>query len=624
MNRCILAIAVASLLPHASLSYAQEASSDETMVVTANRFEQSAGQVTATVDIVTKEQIDNLQIKSLQEALSLLPGVQIAQNGGRGQSSSVFIRGTASNQAIVLYNGVRIGSATTGSANFSAIPLSGVERIELVKGARAAVYGADAIGGVINIITSSGADADSGNVQIGAGTDNYRQGAASVSSKVGESSWINMSVNTEASDGFDVVGTGPAQPDDDGYSRQDLTFEVGTNFSPEWSAKVMGFYHKGTAEYESYEDYSTKKLSPDEQESTLFNYAAVVAYKGEKYRTTLSVSSNRDDSNNKGGELPGSHLITERQALNWLNSYQASQSLSFHAGLDLTKDSVADSKIWSSNTYKKYDGTSRKNNAAFASAFFEYSGLQLEASVRHDDNEVYGGKSTWQLGAGYLLNENWRVVASGGTAFRAPTYNDLFWPGYGNKDLKPEESLNIEAGVEFFSDLADVRIVGYSNKITNLVSYQSKGEALKNSDATIRGIEVSSQFNTGVVSHSVSLDFLDHNNKVNVASFPQPDDIQDRELARRANFAAKWLVSYEYNDWRGDLSYQYQGKRYDDAKNTIELDPYSLVNFTLAYQLTEQWKLRAKVENLFNEQYQTADKYETQDRAYYLNASYQF
>ncbi|MEZ8775406.1 TonB-dependent receptor domain-containing protein [Vibrio sp. 10N.247.310.17] len=624
MNKSLLAVAIASLLSPISNLHAQEASADETMVVTANRFEQSVGQVTATVDIVTKEQIDNLQIKSLTEALALLPGVQVTQNGGRGQNSSVFVRGTSSNQSIVLYNGVRIGSATTGSANFSAIPLSGVERIELVKGARAAVYGADAIGGVINIITSSGADVDSGTVQVGAGTDNYRQGVAGVSSKVGQNSWINMSVNTEASDGFDVVGTGLAQPDEDGYSRQDLTLEVGTNFSPEWSAKVMGFYHKGVTEYESYKDFSTGKLSADEQESILFNYAALVAYNGEKYRSSLSVSTNRDDSNNKGGQVPGSHLITDRHALNWLNSYQLSEIFVLNAGVDLTKDTVADSKIWSSNSYQKYDGTSRKNNAVFASAFYDNSGLQIEASVRHDDNEVYGGKSTWQLGTGYLVNQNWRLIASGGTAFRAPTYNDLFWPGYGKSDLKPEESLSFEAGFEFFSDVSDIRVVGYSNKITNLVSYQSKGEALKNSDATIRGIEVSSQFETGVISHSVSLDFLDHNNKINVAGYGQPEDIQDKELSRRANFAAKWLVSYEHNDWRGDLSYQYQGKRYDDAKNTVELEPYSLVNFTLAYQLTEQWKLRAKVENLFNTQYQTVDKYETQDQAYYLNASYQF
>ncbi|KGY06824.1 TonB-dependent receptor domain-containing protein [Vibrio sinaloensis] len=618
MNRSILAMAMASLLP-STYSLAQDVSVDETMVITANRFEQSVGQVTATVDIVTKEQIDNLQIKSLTEALALLPGVQISQNGGRGQSSSIFIRGTASNQTIVLYNGVRIGSATTGSANFSAIPLSGVERIELVKGARAAVYGADAIGGVINIITSSGAVQDSGTLQIGVGTDEYRQGAAGVSSKVGENSWINMFVNTETSEGFDVEGTGPAQPDKDGYSRQDLTFEVGTHLSPEWSAKFMGFYHTGQSDYEAY-----NTTAPDEQESKLFNYAASLSYIGERYSSSLSLSTNSDDSNNTGGKDPGSHLVTDRQALNWINTYQVSNSVALHAGVDLTKDSVSDSKIWSRNSYKKYDGTSRKNNAVFASVFYENTDLQLEASIRHDDNEVYGGNSTWQLGAGYFVNQHWRLIASGGTAFRAPTYNELFWPEFGKSDLKPEESLSFEAGVEFFSTLADVRLVGYSNKITNLVSYQSKGEELKNSDATIRGIELSSQFETGVISHSVSLDFVDHNNKVNVAGFRQPEDIQDKELSRRANFAAKWLLSYEYNDWRGDLSYQYQGRRYDDAKNTIELDPYSLVNFTLAYQLTEQWKLRTKVENLFNAQYQTADQYETQDRAYYLSASYQF
>ncbi len=626
MNKTILATAVASLMTHIPTSFAQEAAdttpksqAQETMVVTANRFEQSAGKMTATLDYVTKDQLENLQIKSLSEALALLPGVQVAQNGGRGQSSSVYIRGSASNHVVVLYNGVRIGSATTGSANFTAIPLAGVERIELVKGARAAVYGADAIGGVINIITSSGASENTAIIKAGLGSDKYRQAGAGYSGKLGDKSWLNLSVNTEAAEGFDVGGTGPSQPDNDGYSRKDVNFEVGTLISDSWSANFMGFYHHSNSDYESYDG-----KAPDEQESELYNYAGSITYDIGRFSSVLSLSTNKDSSDNFGGTTNGSHLVTKRHAASIVNIYRINAQWVMNAGLDFTQDSVADSNIYSSGKYQKYGKTGRSNQAIFVSSLWDFDSTELEASIRQDGNSAYGQNTTWQLGAGYQLNQNVRFIASGGTAFQAPTYNNLYWPGYGNEDLQPEESLNFEAGAEVYTELADFRVVGYSNTITNLINYQSKGEELKNSDAHIKGIELSSTFDTGNLSHTVSMDFLDHNNKVNVAGWGKPEDIQTKKLNRRADFVAKWFVSYEYNDIRTDLSYQYQGKRFDDTKNTTELAPYSLVNWSLSYQVDPNWVVRAKVDNLFNEQYETAYKYNTQDRTYYLNTAYQF
>ncbi|NOI22650.1 TonB-dependent receptor domain-containing protein [Vibrio mediterranei] len=636
MNKSFLAIAVAaSLSSYASFSLAEATNpseqsklANETMVVTANRVEQSLSDSIASTSVITKQQIDNLQVKTLTEALALLPGVQVYSNGGRGQQSSVFIRGNSAKHTIVLYNGVRLGSATSGTANFTAVPIAGVERIELVRGARASVYGADAIGGVINIITTSNVQGQSGEVSLGAGTDNYRQGKGSVASQIGDNAWLKMGINSETSDGFDVVGDGPfpvpSQPDDDGYRRQDITFELGAHFASNFTGRIVGFNHSSLNQYDSSSDWSTGKMMPDEQEAKLYSYAGILEYRRNEYSSNLTISTNRDDSNQKGGELPGSHLITDRHQANWLNTYKLNESLLLQGGLDFTQDSVANSNIWnsSSSSYLKYGGSKRDNKAVYLGAILDGALLQLEGSLRYDDNSVYGGKATWQLGAGYRLSDNFRLIASSGTGFQAPTYNDLYWPDpvyKGNPDLKPEESLNIEGGIEGHFTYADFRLVAFSNKIDNLISYQSKGEELKNSDATIKGIELSSNFETGYFTHSVSLDFLDHNNKVSING-----DVVDRKLARRADFVGKYLLSYMYQAWRADVSYQYQGERYDDAYNNTKLDPYSLLDLVVSYSVTDNWLLRGKVVNALDEEYETSAGYRTQRRAFFFDTTYKF
>ncbi|MEZ8742976.1 TonB-dependent receptor domain-containing protein [Photobacterium swingsii] len=625
MKKTLLAVALAPLFIQ-SQAFATETSTDDVMVVTANRFEQPLSTVIASTDVVTKAQIESRQLKTLTDVLKWLPGVQVTNNGGLGQSSSVSIRGSSSKHVVVLYNGVRLGSATTGSANFSAIPLVGVEKVELVRGPRAAVYGADAIGGVINIVTTSHIEGDQGVISAGIGSDEYLQGQASVASQLGENSWLKVGVNSESAEGFDVSGEGfnPDQPDDDGFRRQDLSLELGSQFTPTLRGRVLGFYHTSLNEYEYY--ISNGQKSPDEQESKLFNVSGQLEYSRDKLGSALTISKNQDSSDNKGGEFPGSKIVTDRYVINWLNSYQLTESVLIQGGIDYQNDSVADSNLWNSSKgkFESYDGTSRYNRAAFLSSFVNLGDAQFEASIRYDDNEAFGSYTTWQLGAGYGVTDNIRVIASAGTGFQAPTFNDLYWPGYGNKELKPEESFNYEAGVEAYYSFADFRVVGYSNKIDNLITYQGKDKELESSSADIKGIEISANFDTGPFSHMVSLDLLDHDNKVNVAGFGKPTDIQSKKLARKANEVAKWLVSYTYDEWQADLSYMYQGKRYDDSKNTIELEPYSLVDVSASYAINTRWVVRGKVANLLDKEYQTANTYNTQRRAFYLTTTYQF
>lgn len=627
MNRSILAVAVASLLPYASYTQAQEVSADETMVVTANRLEQPKSSVIASTDVITKDQIVQLQLKTITEALKWLPGVQVTNNGGQGQSSDVYIRGNSSSHIIVLLNGVRIGSSTLGSANFSAIPLTGVEKIELVRGARAAIYGADAIGGVINIVTDvDNTGENSAQANVGFGSDRYKQANAGGYTRIGDSGWFKVGVNAEGADGFDATDETytPSQPDKDGFERYDLSLEIGSKFNTNWQGRLSGFYHDSSSEYESYE--SNGKLSPDEQKAELYNIAAQLEFEQNQLHSSFTIAKNRDQSVQVNGEFPGSTIVTDRFVSNWLAAYSFDDDFKVLGGLEYLKDSVTDSDIYNTTLgqYQKYDGEERKNLAAYLSLIAQLNELSLETSLRHDDNDVYGDYTTWQFGAAYNVSQSFRLISSAGTAFKTPTYNDLYWPDYGNPDLKPEESFGYEAGFEVYSDYVDVRIVGYRSEIDNLISYQGKGVDLESSNATIKGVEISASFDTGAFSHSVSVDLLDSDNPVDVASWGQPAQIESKKLNRRAEEVYKWLVSYAYDDFQADLAYMYQGARFDDTKNLTKLDSYSLVDISLSYDVTEQLKMQAKVSNLLDEDYETVATYNTQDRAYYLNAHYQF
>ncbi len=628
----LIAATTVSLTLAMSFSFAQLNSTFETIVVTANRFEQPLSSTVATTEIITAEQIERFQLKNLSDALKQLPGVQVINQGGLGQSSSVYIRGSDSKHLIVLINGVRIGGATTGMVNYSAIPLIGVEQIEVIKGSRAAVYGADAIGGVINIITSTTRnDKTTGQISIAAGSDKYIQATGGVLTPVGEKSWLKLALNSESAEGFNATNEDYAlqQPDNDGFERNDILIELGTELNHNWLALFNGFYRNSVSDYDGYIDYDSSfnsYLSPTEELGDLYSIAGQLEYQTEQYHSSWSVAVNQDKTKQAKGQIPGSEIIIDRVAINWLNSYYINDFMTFNVGLEYSKDSVKDSKLWNSYTwqYQQYDGSYRENYAAFITSVVELDKLVFEASLRNDDNSVYGNYTTWQLGASYTLNHQFRLFSSAGTAFQAPTYNELYWPGYGNPDLVPEESLNYEVGIEAYFDVAEFRITGFSNTIDNLKNYQGSNVELANSDVTIQGMELGVYFDTGAITHSVFLDLLDTKNKVNVAPYGSPINIQEMELARRANQALRWLTSYSYSDWQFDLVYFYQGDRYDDSRNTQKLDSYSLVDLSMAYQMNEQWKARLKVNNVFDADYQTAYSYNTQRRAFYLSTTYQF
>ncbi len=609
MNKSLLAVAVASLCSYTSFSYAQEATADETVVVTANRFETKVNETIAPVEVVTREEIDAIQAQSLTDILRRLPSVQVVNQGGTGQSSELYIRGRASKNVLVMINGVRIGSATSGAANLSAIPLNGVERIEVLRGPRAAVYGSDAVSGVINIITTKNT-AGKNSVKAGVGSDGAYEVGASLSTVSDSGNWLNLSATQQAADGYDVKPSSISGPnaDDDGYESQYLLVDAGTEVSPALTLKTNAYYQKQHAEFDS-----SSASYGDQTDSDLYSLSVVGQYQKDSWKSHLTLSANQDDAETHGRSSTPSTYATNRYVASWDNQYAVSDTLSFVGGTEWYRDKV-------NVTSADYTKTKRDNTAIYVGSYLNKGDFSAESNFRFDDNSAYGSFWTYQFGLGYQLTQSVKAVGLYGTSFKAPSFNSLYYPlectswgcFEGNPNLVPEETESSEIALEGTQELFSWRVAGHYSEVEKMISYT--GTTYVNVDqAEIKGVEVSGQFDTGPLVHSVSYDYLD-----------TKDKSTGNELARRAKHNAKWNINYSLASWRFDLSYLYQGERYDDTANTTVLDPYSLVDFATSYYFDNGVTVSGKIGNLFDENYETADGYQTPERNYYATVAYQF
>lgn len=602
MKKTLLAVTVASLFP--SVAMAQMA--NETVVVTANRFDTQVSDTLAPIEVVTRQEIDEIQAHSLSEVLRRLPGVQIANQGGLGQNSELYMRGRSTKNLLVLLNGVRIGSATTGAANLAAIPLNGVERIEVLRGPRAAVYGADAVGGVVNIITTQDKNGHS-SVKAEVGSDGFYELNGSVSLSDSEH-WLNVSATHQQEDGYNVQphSSNPADVDDDGFKSQYLVLDAGMRVSPAFTLKANGYYQKHDVEFDN------PWVGSDKTDSDLYSMAIIGEYQHDQWNSRLTLSTNQDKARTYGQGADASTIATNRYVASWDNQYVVNSNITMVSGAEWYRD-----KVDNTDAISQYTDRDRDNQALYAGAYFNQGKLSAEGNVRWDDDSAYGAYWTYQLGLGYQLTDMVRVVGTHGTAFKAPTFNDLYWPGFGNPNLDPEETESNELAFE--GQYADVswRIAGHYSESKNMIS--SVCDASFNclpynvNRARIQGVEVSSRFDTGPISHQISYDYLDSENKET-----------GKQLARTARHSAKWNMTYYLDAWQFDLSYLYQGKRFDDAGNNTTLDPYSLVDLAASYHFNNGITLSGKVGNLFDKSYETAKDYKSPERNYYASVAYEF
>lgn len=607
MNKSLLAVAVASLLPYASFSFAQDTSADETVVVTANRFEQKQASVLSATTVISRQEIEQYQANSLTEVLRRVPGVEIAQNGGRGHNASVFMRGTNSDHVLVLVDGVRIDSAA-GSVAINHFPLGLVERLEVIRGPGAAMYGSDAVGGVINIITRSHRGNNLKQVTAGIGSNQTRKGDVVAKADVNEQGHLQLAAGFEKTDGYDIKSTQTGV--DYGYESQNLMGGYEHRFNDNWLGYVSASWFDSDVEYNSsgsvYHGFSDNQ-----------SFTGQLNYEGAKLKSLVTLNyqqtENLDYSQSEGKDNASTRANIDLTQIQWANIYQLNEYVELGGGVDGRRESLSDDAL-SYGSAHKLAGESRDTKGIFGSGKLTISDWVLEANVRHDKHDKYDGHTTWSVAAGYKLGEYHRVRASYGTAYKAPSYSDLTT----TPDLEAEESRNIEVGVSGDYSFARWNISAYDNKVDNLIIWYegSSGWYSDNVDARIKGLEMDVNFDTGPVNHTLVAEFKDH------------EDDNGVQLARRAKQNYKWITSAQFGDVEVNTTYTFTGKRLDLPKTEATDEDYipatNLWDVSLGYWVSDAFVVRTRVENLFNEQYETAVGYRSPERAYYLNASYQF
>lgn len=622
------ALSAVGLAVFSALSFSASANTnDDQIIVSANRFQQPVSSVLAPVTVVTREEIDKWQSNSVLDVLRRLPGVDVAQSGGIGQTSSVFVRGTDARHVMILVDGVRLNQANvSGSSDISQIPLSMVQSIEYIRGPRSAVYGSDAVGGVINILTERKTEGTTLNATMG--SHGYQEYDASTQQKIGDRTTITAAGSYLYTKGFDVEANGNTggvrQPDRDGFMNKSLWLGVKHQINDNFDvyARAYGFDNRTAydAFYDSYND-----VLADTRQLYSRTYDGGISYSSGIYSSFLNYSYNRTKDYNydpRHGQYGKEHRLTdtEQQNVQWGNHVQVGNG-SVSGGVDWSRQKMMDG----SSDFTTADKNYFDNTGVYLTGQQGFGPVIAEASIRSDHHSDYGWNTTWQTNVGWEFAEGYRVIGGYGTAFKAPTLNQLYSAWGSNPDLKPEKSKQWEGGFEGITGPLEWRLTAYRNDIDELIQSESSYpyQNYNVGEAKIEGVEFTGEMDTWIFHHTFSYQYIDaRNGKTH------------ERLERRARQQLKYQLDWNIEEWDLGLTYNYIGQRtdkdygaFDPAINgykPVSMGGVSLFDVTAAYPITDHLTIRGKVANLFDKDYETAYGYRTAGREYFLTGSYNF
>jgi vitamin B12 transporter len=594
------------LLLLAPLAAAAQARLDP-VTITATREPQALSRSNADIVVIDAETIRNSSADSLEDLLRRVAGVQVTRNGGPGQTSGYLVRGTGTSSTVVLVDGVRVGSATLGQAELEAFSLAQIDRIEILRGPASSLYGADAVGGVIQIFTRRGEGAPRVTAAAALGGYRSRQGDASVSGSQGAFDYA-VSFAAEKSDGVSAVrpndAFGTFNPDEDGFSRKSGSVRLG--YTPAKGHRIGAslFESRLESQYDSAEfdaDFNPDP-SPDFR-SRLKTRVAALDYRGAisaNWTTTVQLGSSVDDS--KSGGTTTSRFKTEREQATWQNalSFGPDQQLMLayeHLREKASGDAFADSP-------------KRHNNAVVAGYSGRFDALGIQADLRRDDNSAYGGNTTGRLGLSYEVMRGLKLRVLGGTSFRAPTFNDLFFPDYGippgtpGFEIKPERGRSLEVGASWEREDTRISVTAWRNDVRDLIGYEPNlgddfeplglcppayafGCARNIGKARLQGLTLAGSQRWRQLELSGNVELLDATDRATGYRL-------NRRAAHQESVAATWIE----DRWTAGAAFVFVGARPDGSPGTtFQLGGYGVLDLRATWRFQSQWRLEAKLLN---------------------------
>jgi vitamin B12 transporter len=604
-TKSLLSLAVAGAVSSAFIATANANGSStlekdiEVITVTATRSSLNINDALTSQVVITRADIELINPISVLDLLSTVPSIDIASNGGKGQTASVFMRGTSSDHTLVLIDGIRVSSATSGGTNLNNLAPELIERIEIVQGPRAALWGSDAIGGVIQIFTRELAD---GEMFAGAsiGSDNYRKYKAGIGISHGEGQ-TSVTVNHEESDGFDVKND--TETDDDGYSLTSVAVKGQQHVTESLELDWLFTADRGDTEYDG--SYSNASDIKNHAWLVRANYATNIG--NALNNTVVLVGQNRDYSDSLKDGLSKGLYETRRNQFSLVNNTQLSADVQLNVGVDHYQDDI-------SRTGNEYTQEERDTTGVFAHTLITNNDFSYEATLRYDDVENVDSETTYNLGVGYDINNNSRIVLNYGTGFKAPTFNDLYYPYGGNPDLTSELSESAELFFETTFAEVTTSLNFYHSDVDDLIVW-TDGQSENFEHVIINGAEFAASYFGLGGQHDFNISYTD-----------AEDQASNEQLIRRAKEKANYTFTTSVADADIYTELQYTGKRTDKAgwpSAIVDLDAYVHVNLGFNYAITPEFKLNARVTNLFDKEYETVKDYNTQGQAFYLGVTYQ-
>ncbi|SRR5690554_541588 len=592
-----LALAVA-LLPAAHLYAAdktEEAIKLSETVITANRTAEERKDSTAAVTVFTRADIDRLQPVNVADLLGRVPGVQIQPSGGRGSTTGVFIRGTKTAQTLVLIDGVRVGSASSGGASLQHLNLEQIERVEVLRGARSAVYGSDAIGGVIQIFTRrSAGEGLQGRVRLAAGNKGVWERSAGVSGG-DENTRFNLSASLDEMTGFDRTHNSySSDADHDAYRNKAISFSLSHVFNEQFSAGVNVLDQRGKTEYDNpfgrfdMNTFTSFAAQPYDEYAVSSTSVFAELQANEQLTSRLELGHSEDKASSYDKLFAGrDDFDTYRDSVAWLNTFSLNTQHTVLAGVDYTKD-----KLHSTEDYEK---DSRWNQAVFIQHSYKGEVFGTELGLRHDKNQQFGSENTWNAALSLPVGQSNEFVLSYAEGFRAPTFNDLYYPMYGNPNLKAEKSKSYE--LQLRSQLADtVRLETsiYQTKIRDQIQYQANND-LRNVEARINGFEASLQHEVFAAQGALNLSLVDS---------------RDRKTGHQLPRIAKRTLSYDLDKQFGAFgvggTWRLASKSFNDAKNNQQIAGFGTMDVRGSWQATQDLGVDLRLANIFDKGYTRA------------------
>ena len=590
------------------------------VVVTASRVATPITDVIADVSIIDRDRLDQAGQSSLLDLLAQQPGVQFTSNGSYRSNSGIFLRGASASQTLVLIDGMRVGSATTGGASLENIPLQRIERIEILRGAASALYGPDAVGGVIQIFSKAPTDKLTLAANVGVGTDGQQQAGVSLRGSAGALGY-SLGVSHEKATGISVItnpASGSFNADADRFASTSIDAKLIARINKDHALTLSLLQSQGEYQFDGTPFPNPLGLNKETSDAVAKPRLTNAQLKWEaqwlaQWKSTVSLGTSDDESISEyfrfaDGAAGGNNKFnTNRKQLTWQNDIALGKDV-----LSLMLESRSESIDSSTD----YNVKSRDIRSALVSYALNRADWNALAVLRNDDNSQFGSFTNWALSGGYRLTSNLRAVASIGTSFQAPSFNQLYFPNFGNAALTPQRNRSEEIGLRYRQGSLNLGAVVYRNDIQGFINPSNN---VQSSRAVLRGVTVSADTQVGATSYALSYDYADPRS---FSSFAASNDLR---LVRIAQNVLNARVSHRMNDIDlfGELKVSSDREDNNLAFNGRDTLPgYGLLNLGVDWRIRKDLSLLARVNNATDAQYSLANSYSTPGRNVFVTLAW--